>query len=237
MCARSRAGGHVLRVVMSIIALPLATAAAAALQLSSLKPGDELPGKIVGRHRRKVFLEVPVTRAASGGSERAVDAYLSLPPYHALLSPSAIGKPLTVYVRQIQLDSARLKVDLRDPEASSASRRADAGLVARRVRREAAASTDAAWLRLEDLAVGDELDVVVAAVTSFGAFVECEVSRAGPGGERCPVDKALLPADQQAGYPSAPALQVGQRLSVRVLRPHPGAGRLLRRRASLTRRR
>jgi ribosomal protein S1 len=221
---RGRALGALLFMLLD---LTTAAAAAAALQLSSLKQGDELPGKIVGRHRRKVFLEVPVTREASGGMEEAVDAYLSLPPSHKLLSSSAIGKALTVYVQRVQPESARLEVSVRDRTQSAASKRADAGLMAQHERRAAAASGDPTWQRLEDLAVGDALEVAVASVTPFGAFVDCEVTRAGPGGERVPVDKALLPADQQAGYPSAPKLEVGQRLSVRVLRPHPGAGKLL----------
>ena len=194
--------------------------------LSSLQPGDALTGRITAHHQRKLFLEVPVVRPASRGGEQSCDAFLSLPASHELLqNPSAnYGRSIDVIVRRVQASSARLEVSLK--RAQQPRRSLPSGILSKRARVEAARG-DASWQRLEDLAVGDALDAKVASVQPFGAFVQVCVSRKGPGGQRKPVEKALVPSDQQPGYPTAPQYEVGQPLSVRVLRPHPGAGQLL----------
>ena len=185
-------------------------------QLSSLATGDPLSGRVIGRHRQKLFLDVPVVRPAAEGREAPVQAYLSLPAWHELLQQPADGTTLDVFVRKVQAASGRLEVDLRaKPRAP------------RPASTERARVDMSSWQRLEDLELGDALDARVAVVRDFGAFVHTNVTRAGRGGERLPVIQALVPANQQPGYPTAPALEIGQQVSLRVLRPHPGAGKLL----------
>ena len=207
------------RVLPAVLLLLVQCGTSALHQLNNLKPGDALTGKVVAQSGKKLFFDVPVTRIGSGGKERAVRAYASLPPSHGLMSPRSVGTTLEVYVRRVQPESARLEVYLRKALDAPAE-----GLQIRRQRRATAMSDHTDWLRLEDLAVGDALDAIVSSVRSFGAFVQCQVTRAGRGGARIPIDMALLPMDQ---LPDDHFLSVGQKLSVRVLRPHPGAGKLL----------
>jgi predicted RNA-binding protein with RPS1 domain len=214
---------HMLRCAQLLIVLSLRPASGAALIapaptfLSDLKPGDALKGRVLAHHKRKLFLSVPVQRRAKGGVLKDVAAYTDLPATHALLNnpEASIGKTLTVYVRDVQAASARLSVRLEPPQPPQPLA----------TTREAACA-DAR--RLEDLEVGEPLMAVVRSVHPFGAFVTCNVTRAGRGGSRVLID-ALLPAEHQPATIDdgrGGALRTGQRLELKVLQPSPGSGRL-----------
>ena len=84
--------------------------------LASLDSGTRLQGDVVGHHRNKLFLRVPVVRPTAGGEKR-VDAMLKLPWNHRLLkNPEAsMGKTLQVYVCKARVADATLVVTVKPP--------------------------------------------------------------------------------------------------------------------------
>ena len=99
--------------LLVLLSMSMDPAAQQQKQLSSLATGDPLSGRVIGRHRQKLFLDVPVVRPAAEGREAPVQAYLSLPAWHELLQQPADGTTLDVFVRKVQAASGRLEVDLR----------------------------------------------------------------------------------------------------------------------------
>lgn len=193
--------------VAGVFASAPAGPSGALLPLSDLQPGQQLVGTVVQHHADKLYLEVPVSRAARGGRLRPLNAQLNLRRGHPLLEdPQAtVGSELTVFVCKAQLASARLRVTLRDPAAQ----------VARPLPR-------ASEYRLEDLAPGTPLRGTITSAYAFGYFCDVGATRGAKGGVRKRVS-ALLPLDQA---PST-LLAAGSEIELVVLRPTPGNGKLL----------
>ena len=85
--------------------------------LASLEVGTPLQGPVVGHHRNKLWLKVPVVRTGAGGAEVPVDAMLKLPSKHRLLkNPEAsLGQQLKVYVQAARTADATLVVSSKPP--------------------------------------------------------------------------------------------------------------------------
>ena len=185
----------------------LATTTAPTL-LSDLSPGQPLQGTVKATFRQKVYFSVPVERVGKAGKLKPVDAYASLPAGSKL---PGLGRKFTCYVLKAQPEAGRLSVYLENAN-------------------EPLPPPDATtWpLKLEELSTGDEIvGKIVNVQPPTGAFVEVEVSRAGPKGSRRPMRTALLPADQLPGTNGLSSIYKGQSLDLRVLQAKPEQGRLL----------
>ena len=183
--------------------------------LASLEVGTPLQGPVVGHHRNKLWLKVPVVRTGAGGAEVPVDAMLKLPSKHRLLkNPEAsLGQQLKVYVQAARTADATLVVSSKPPPSEELRGRS---------RRERFAAL-ASCTPLEELQTGDALKGRVISAHRHGVYLDVGVSRTGKGDKRRPVD-GLLPNDQRA---SAEKLLPGDSMEVRVLQNVQRSGRLL----------
>ncbi|KAL3893205.1 MAG: hypothetical protein SGPRY_014393 [Prymnesium sp.] len=187
------------------------------VDLGSLCVGDSLEGLVVGHHRSKLFLQVPVSRRSKGGFRKPVDAMLKLPRSHPLLSSpsSSMGKRLTVFVSQARTADATLLVS---PIPPGGPEKNGDGLSWRERVREAAGYTP-----LDQLSVGQPLEARVLRGSDAGLFVEAGVSCRGKGGKPRPLD-ALLPRQERKGQGHAIR---GERIAVRVMQVAPDSARLI----------
>ncbi|KAL1508019.1 hypothetical protein AB1Y20_007616 [Prymnesium parvum] len=178
------------------------------LHLSELTEGTPLPATVVGTHRSKLFVRVPVVRRAARGATAPVDALLKLGRADPLARRAAAGSKLQVFVSQPRVAEGRLVVRARP-------RRAEPGWQERCALAETAE-------RLEEVERGRRLEGRVLRVSPRGARLDVGVSRKGRRGRRRPVD-AWLPEGERVGG----ELRRGARVEVFVLRALPCAGRLL----------
>ncbi|CAM9248889.1 unnamed protein product [Discosporangium mesarthrocarpum] len=151
-------------------------------KLETLELGTRLKGVVVseyeGRKGKKAWVRVPVTRPASGGSRRYVDAMIRLDKEEEGKSTKLkINSPVTVYVNKVKLEQGRLEASLKP--CRSRIQRPDPNTL----------------VPLSSLKVGQEIKGNVVKVTDFAVFVDCGVTRPGKGARMFPENGFLARVD------------------------------------------